>query len=268
MFKPPKLIVPPNLEVYEPEYVEKVKTNLSGMSGSISEVYTIIPQIGGKFPIPIFNFSYFDPEKEKYISLNSNEYTVNVLNSPNSNFIANSNDTKKSNLNVLGAKKFGFIKLSTDLISIEKDYFWGSKRFYFQLFLPIALLILVIIVSKTFKKFRGKLNISKIDASKIAKKYLATAKDKINKKDEFYDSLEKALLNFLKIKLTLKTSDLNKLKIKKILINKRVDSKIVESLIKQLENCEIARYSQISDVKIKDDYDNALNIITEIDKVI
>ena len=128
--------------------------------------------------------------------------------------------------------------------------------------------VLVIIVSKTFKKFRGKLNISKIDASKIAKKYLATAKDKINKKDEFYDSLEKALLNFLKIKLTLKTSDLNKLKIKKILINKGVDSKIVESLIKQLENCEIARYSQISDVRIKDDYDNALNIITEIDKVI
>ena len=268
LFKPPKLIVPPNLEVYEPEYVEKVKTNLSGMSGSISEVYTIVPQIGGKFPIPIFNFSYFDPEKEKYISLNSNEYTVNVLNSPNSNFIANSNDTKKSNLNVLGAKKFGFIKLSTDLISIEKDYFWGSKRFYFQLFLPIALLILVIIVSKTFKKFRGKLNISKIDASKIAKKYLATAKDKINKKDEFYDSLEKALLNFLKIKLTLKTSDLNKLKIRKTLINKGVDSKIVESLIKQLENCEIARYSQISDLRIKDDYDNALNIITEIDKVI
>ena len=268
LFKPPKLIVPPNLEVYEPEYVEKVKTNLNGMNGSISEVYTIVPQIEGKFPIPIFNFSYFDPEKEKYISLNSNEYTVNVLNSPNSNFITNSNDTKKSNLNVLGAQKFSFIKLSTDLISIEKNYFWGSKRFYFLLFLPLSLLIIVIILSKIIKKFNRKLNIYKRDASKIAKKYLITAKDKIDNKDEFYDSLERALLNFLKIKLTLKTSDLNKLKIEKILINKEVDSKIVESLIKQLEGCEIARYSQISEVRIKDDYDNALNIITEIDKII
>ena len=66
----------------------------------------------------------------------------------------------------------------------------------------------------------------------------------------------------------MKTSDLNKSKIKKILINKEVDFKIVESLIKQLEGCEIARYSQISEVRIKDDYDNALNIITEIDKII
>ena len=268
LFKPPKLIVPPNLEVYEPEYVEKVKTNLNGMIGSISEVYTIIPQREGKFPIPIFNFSYFDPEKEKYISLNSNEYTINVLNSPNSNFIANSNDTKKSNLNVLSTKKFGFIKLSTDLILIEKDYFWGSKRFYFQLFLPLAFLIFVIIFSKIIKKFKGKFNISERDASRIAKKHLITAKDKIDNKDEFYNALERALLNFLKIKLMIKTSDLNKLKIEKTLINKKVDSNIVQSVIKLLEDCEIARYSQISEVRIKDDYDNALNIITEIDKII
>ena len=268
LFKPPKLIVPPNLEVYEPEYVEKVKTNLNGMIGSISEVYTIIPQREGKFPIPIFNFSYFDPEKEKYISLNSNEYTINVLNSPNSNFIANSNDTKKSNLNVLSTKKFGFIKLSTDLILIEKDYFWGSKRFYFQLFLPLAFLIFVIIFSKIIKKFKGKFNISERDASRIAKKHLITAKDKIDNKDEFYNALERALLNFLKIKLMIKTSDLNKLKIEKTLINKEVDSNIVQSVIKLLEDCEIARYSQISEVRIKDDYDNALNIIIEIDKII
>ena len=88
-------------------------------------------------------------QKRKIIFLNFNNI-FNVLNFPNSNFIANLNDTKKSNLNVLGAKKFGFIKLSTDLISIEKDYFWVQK-IYFQLFLPIALLILVIIISKTLK---------------------------------------------------------------------------------------------------------------------
>ena len=238
------------------------------MIGSISEVYTIIPQREGKFPIPIFNFSYFDPEKEKYISLNSNEYTVNVLNSPNSNFIANSNDTKKSNLNVLSTKKFEFIKLSTDLIPIEKDFFWGSKRFYFQLLLPLALLFSVIIILRIISKFKGKLKISKRDASKIAKKYLNNAKEKSDNKDEFYDALEKALINFLRVKLTLKISDLNKLKIEKILINKKVDSKIVQSVIKLLEDCEIARYSQISEVRIKDDYDNAINIITEIDKII
>ena len=64
LFKPPKLIVPPNLEVYEPEYVEKVKTNLSGMSGSISEVYTIVPQIGVNFQFQ-FLISHILIQKKK-----------------------------------------------------------------------------------------------------------------------------------------------------------------------------------------------------------
>ena len=70
LFSLPKLSAPSSLEVYEPEHKEKVKTNLLGMQGSIEDTYTIVPQYQGNYPIPSVSFSYFDPVKELYVSLN------------------------------------------------------------------------------------------------------------------------------------------------------------------------------------------------------
>src|SRR5690606_25681015 len=44
LFDLPPLTVPASMEQYEPEYLEKVNTNLSGMQGSISNTYTLVPQ--------------------------------------------------------------------------------------------------------------------------------------------------------------------------------------------------------------------------------
>jgi len=52
LFQLPKPNLPSALEVYEPEHDEKVRTNLSGMQGSIVDSYTIVPSFKGKYPIP------------------------------------------------------------------------------------------------------------------------------------------------------------------------------------------------------------------------
>ncbi|MCW8982047.1 MAG: BatD family protein, partial [Altibacter sp.] len=44
LFDFPSVKLPSALEVYEPERSENVRTTASGMSGSISEVYTVVPQ--------------------------------------------------------------------------------------------------------------------------------------------------------------------------------------------------------------------------------
>ena len=56
LFKLPKISLPSSLEVYEPEHKEAVRTNLSGMQGSISDSYTVVPQYKGKYPIPSISF--------------------------------------------------------------------------------------------------------------------------------------------------------------------------------------------------------------------
>ena len=80
LFKLPKISLPSSLEVYEPEHKENVSTNLSGMRGSISDSYTVVPQYKGKYPIPSISFSYFDLETQSYKRLTSHEIVINVEN--------------------------------------------------------------------------------------------------------------------------------------------------------------------------------------------
>ncbi len=79
LFQLPEPVLPSALEVYEPEFEENVRTTLSGTQGTVGNSYTIVPSFKGKYPIPSISFSYFDPENEKYHTIDSKEIVVNVL---------------------------------------------------------------------------------------------------------------------------------------------------------------------------------------------
>jgi len=80
--------------------------------------------------------------------------------------------------------------------------------------------------------------------------------------------LEKALHNYLKAKLHIETSDFTKDKIEALLIKRKVESITVNEFIGLLENCELARYTPITQVEMQQDYDKAAKTISIIDKQI
>ena len=105
-------------------------------------------------------------------------------------------------------------------------------------------------------------------ANKLAKKYLSEAKNNLDKKDVFYISLEKALHNFLKSKLAIETSEYSKERIYNLLSERNINDKTLSSFLKLIENCELARYTPASEVTVNNDYENAVNVISEIDKIL
>src|SRR5690606_15205261 len=82
LFQLPEPKIPSALEVYDPEYHENIQTPLSGMEGSISNSYTVVPSFRGHYPIPGISFSYFNPETESYVSLESQPISIEVLEGP------------------------------------------------------------------------------------------------------------------------------------------------------------------------------------------
>jgi len=271
LFKLPEINVPGSLEVYEPEYNENVKTNLKGMQGDISNIYTIVPQNQGKFPIPSVEFSFFDPITEDYVFLKSEKFIINVLESPDyinpqGTFNQNSKKLKSTTIN---ESKFNFIKLETDLEPVFRNIFWGSNMFNFILLLPFLLLIVFGSVVLIYKKRNQDRSLNRvIRANKLARKYLISAKKTIGEKDLFYEALERALHNFLKAKLNIETTDLNKEKIRGLLTNKSIDKETAQLFVTLLKDCELARYSPSTSVRIQEDYNNAVNAISRIDKQI
>lgn len=271
LFSTPSIKVPSSLEKYDPEYNEKVSTNLTGMKGFISNTYTLVPQFQGKYPIKPVEFTFFNPKSNKYETIYSDEIIINVLEGPLSfqeNNINSSSTTKSKNI-LPSINQFKFIKTESDLVKINSKPFIYSLSFYLILIFPVLAILLLVIFFKSNNITSSKLKESKSRrANKLAKKYLSDARKNLENKDIFYVALEKALHNFLKSKLFIETSDYSKEKISKLLYSKDIEKESLELFIKLIENCEFARFTPASEFKINNDYENAVKVITKIDKEI
>ena len=269
LFTLPKPIVPTALEMYDPVHNEQVSTPLSGMTGRISDKYAIIPQYKGKYPIKPMTFTYFDLGSQSYKTVSSPEIMINVLEGPNAsdNSVASTSDTKKSA--ILSSAQFKFIKLKTDLTSMNQIDFYGSKLFYLLAFLPLLCIPIIVIFKKKKEAIDGDVAGNKIKLSnKLAKKYLSEAQKEIGNKEPFYIALEKAMHNFLKAKINIETSEMSKEKISEILLERKANPESISAFINLTENCEFARYAPSTSTAIQQDYEKAVAIISELEKQI
>ena len=185
LFKLPKISLPSSLEVYEPEHNEDVKTNLSGMQGSISDSYTVVPQYKGKYPIPSISFSYFDLKTESYKRLSSDEIIINVLNGPSNSSSSTENNAINSGNKqavVLNSDQFAFIKTKTDFLDIKSTHFFKTNTFWSLLLLPFLAIPLAIFVRKKKANRAADIYGNRIrKADKLARRYLSSAKKSLGK---------------------------------------------------------------------------------------
>lgn len=267
LFNLPKINVPNTLEVYEPEHTENVKINLSGMDGTIEDAYTIVPQYQGKYPIPPVQFSYFDPKTKNYKSVRSQDLLVDVFEGP---VAGNSRDESKSLTKQLvdtADTTFSFIILNTKLTPINTTAFWKSTLFWSLLGLPIMLMFLAFLLKRfILERKEDSVSSKQREAQRLAKKYLSSAKKAFEDQVVFYESLERALHNYLKAKLQIETTELTKDKIERLLLNKKVNKQTALDFVAVIENCELARYAPGSSVSIKVDYEKASSVIASIDR--
>lgn len=269
LFNLPKPVVPNSLEMYDAIHDEKVNTTLSGMSGKISDSYTIIPQFKGAYPIKPMQFSYFDLASRSYKTITSPEIVINVLDGPSVNDQATTATPGVTKNTVSSTEQFKYIKLNGNLVSMKKDDFLGSNLFYGLLLLPFLILPLIVLFKKKKDAIDSDVFGNRIKMNnRLAKKYLSEAKKQINNKEPFYVALEKALHNFLKAKLHIETSEMSKSNIQELLLSRNASPETVIDFINLTENCELARYALTSSSTIQNDYDKAVLIISDLEKQI
>ena len=267
LFSLPEIIVPSSLEKYAPEFKEKINTSLSGMNGEISNVYTIVPQYQGKYPIPPVEFSFFNPKTEQYVTLYSNESIVDVLDGPTRLSESNVQASNPVSNSITSTDQFNFIKLSSDFIQIDRKNIIDSKKILFTLFLiPIIILVLAIIYFNLRNKKVSENILKSRDADLLARQYLNDAKIDMNNKDSFYASLENALFNFIKSKYLIEREDFSKDRLKSILEKDKISDNIIEDLIDIINSCELARYTPTTPEGMDQDYEKAVKVISNFDK--
>ncbi|MFN3752705.1 BatD family protein [Flavobacterium sp.] len=269
LFTLPKPILPSALEMYDPVHDENVNTPLTGMSGRISDKYTIIPQYKGNYQIKPISFTYFDLASGKYKTITSQPITINVLDGPSVASAEKTNPNEVTKTKVEVAKSFAYNKQKTTLKSMEKEDFIGSGFFFSLVALPFLAIPLLIVGKRRKQALDNDVVGNKIKKSNaLAKKYLGEAKKHLGNKEPFYIALEKAMHNFLKAKLNIETSEMSKEKISEILQSRSAQVETISEFITLTENCEFARYAPSSETAIQQDYDKAVTIISALEKQI
>jgi len=259
LFDLPDLQVPSSMELFEPQREESINTNLSGMSGSVTKLFTVIPRFQGSFPIEEVEFSYFDPQLESYKTIKSPRLTVDVFDGPT---IANSSS---NNTNVITPNdSFRFIKTKANLIKIDDSEFFESQLFYILVSSPFAMVIaFVVLTAYTRTRKSSSLELQKAQEKEI-NKMIDAAKKSLSDKNIFYDLIEKALLKTLFLKFSINIENFNKEKIKSISRDRGVDEKTISKIIQLIENCESAKYSRSSNSIMNNDLNNAREVINLI----
>jgi hypothetical protein len=271
LFDPPTLKLPSSLEVYEPERTENVRTTAEGMSGSITETYTVVPQFKGMYPVKPVSFSYFDPATKTYKTITSEEIVIEVESGPASAVAGTTPSTTGTGKKpvTLSKDQFKYIQLNTRLEPIEEAPFFKSVLYWILLGAPLVLVPLIIALGRSRDRRRADVKGNLLrKRNRLAKKYLGEAKRNMKDKTAFYNALERALHNYLKAKLSIETSDFSKERISALLIERGVDQEIVQQFLGLLQSCELARYTPASTVGIQQDYERAVSVISEIDKQI
>jgi hypothetical protein len=263
LFDLPDILVPNSMELFEPEREELISTNLSGMSGSVSKFFTIIPRFQGNFPIEEVEFSYFDPNTEKYKVVKSPRLTIDVYDGP---VIGNTITNNNSNI-ITSNDSFRFIKLKGNLREVNNDVFFQSQFFYAIVTTPFILLLSFLLFT-TYKrnKKESSSELIRIEERKI-NKMIDSAKKSIGDKILFYDKIEKVIIKSVLVKFSIRMDSLNKEKIQQIGHEKGLSKDDVLLIIKIIENCEKARYSRSSDSIMNKDLEIAKKVISSILKV-
>ena len=266
LFELPEIKTPSELEVFTPEQKEKITINSRGIKGSVTKNYTVVPQFKGKYKIPSTEFSYFDLKEKKYVRLTSEDIFVDVLEGKELVTDSDLASNSKKDIVATGAN-FRYIQTSSAFSLANESGFYTSKFYYLILILPLLFIPIGIVIAKRNDARNNDVLGNKLrKADRLAKKYLSEAKKQLGTKEAFYVALEKALHNYLKAKLRIETSDISKEKITELLNRKSVNESTIHSFIEVFNSCDMARYSPVSVVEMKDDYEKSKLVITQIDK--
>ena len=265
LFELPTVETPAELEMYQPERKERVRVNASGLSGAVTDTYTVVPLYKGKYKIPSISFSYFNPKEKKYKTIATEDFFVDVQEGKELITVDTSFVIKQEVVST--GKNFRYIATKTNFITAKKIDFFKSNLFYVLFLLPlIAIPIGVIIGKKNEERSNDILGNKTRKAEKLAKKYLSKAQKQLGKKEAFYEALERALHNYLKAKLGVETAEISKERITEILKGKNVEATAIHQFIEVLKNSDFARYTPFTATEMKEEFERAKAVIVQLDK--
>lgn len=260
----PELNVPADIDVHEPKITDNIHTTVSGVSGSRTFEYILIPRNAGKYTLEPVTFTYYDKAKGKYVTLTGSGYTLNVSKAKGGSTVYSS--TGKEDIKILGTD-IRYIKTDKN---IKKNHFYivSSPIYWLLLLLPfIAILVTVILMRKKIQENRNMAVVRGKKAAQTAKKRLKKAEKllQMGNNNAFYEEISQVLWGYVSDKFHLPLSQLSLDTAEEKLLERNMDANMIAVFINTLKDCEYVRYAPSSDITPQKMYDQTFEFITKLE---
>lgn len=270
LIETPMVELPADFEKYDVKTTNNFANGANGMSGKKIFEFPFIPRSEGVFEIPQVQYSYYNIESGKYVTLKSSPLTLKVL--PGDN-ISQSGAGIISGVNKQSVANLGsdirYIATSSPGLMAKGSFFIGSIWFFVIAALIIAAGFAMDKILCIRRKLKGDIKRTRNrKANKVARMRLKQAQEylKANLSAPFYEELHKAMLGYISDKLAIQFAQMQRDTIKEVLLEKGVEEDNIASFMELLDNCEMARYSQDGGaVAMTEQYNKAIETISNLE---
>jgi len=269
MIPTPEMSFPEDFEVYDPKVDNAFHNSTSGVTGTKTIEYLVIPRFAGSFEIPAVTISYFDLASKSYKTLSTESYKLLVAKGEGGQGISG-NFTDKEQVRLLNSD----IRYLKTGVKVQKQYNLIYGKTWFWLFFILPLLFFVVFMIVYRKQVKANADIAKVrnrKANKVAVKRLKQAGVYLrsNNKEAFYDEVLKALWGYTSDKLNIPLSRLTKETIEIQLADFNVGDDIRKEYMDILQTCEFARYAPGDSAQAMDElYRKTMNVMNKMENTI
>lgn len=245
-----------DFEIYDPKIISQSQTFRDGkLISSRSFEYLIVPKREGKQTISL-PYTFFDPQKEKYISISTEPIEINIK--------KNSGKNPQNSKAVSSLKPF---RTDLHLSKIKKPVF--GSTLYFGVF-GLLLIILIFLYYIKFTKQKNKKTDPDLIRFQLADrevlkrlKYARSLMD-INDEKLFFREIYKVIMKFVSDKLLIPKSEINTENLYRMLTDAGISVNTTNEFIEQFRKCEATLYAVTLKSDMKATYDSVYKTISDL----
>lgn len=246
LIESPAVDLPADFERYDAKISNNYTHSAGGFSGRKQFEFPFIPRSEGTFAIPPVEYSYYDIDKGRYVTLRSDTLRFRVIPGDSRQAAGQlvSGPGKQSVVNL--GEDIRYIHTGAPRLVKDGSFYAGSLRFFLAVAGCFAWYFIAFRLLRRRARLRGDvLRTRNRKANKVARMRLKVAQNYLQGglAVPFYEELHKAIIGYIGDKLAIPAADMQRETIGRSLAEKGVDQARIADLMQLLDDCEMARYS-------------------------
>ena len=266
----PTLSLPSSFELYDVKSEENLQNSASGSRGYRRFDYPFIVRAEGDYEIAPIEFTYFDLEKRKYITLATP--TLKMMVTPDKSVATQPQQiagVKREDVRLLG-EDIRFIKLGEPALhSVVAPLALSPIYWLAIVVMSVMAIVAYFLIRKYLRDNRNVVLVKGKRANKVAIKRFRIAEKYMREQDRraFYEEMLRGLWGYLGDKFNIPVADLTR-EVVRAELSRRGALVEAENIVAVIARCEEAQDSPSSSAEMNDIYEEGVDAVSKIESAI